>query len=116
MHFLMNGFAVSYDPVSYARGPHGTCAPRRKGGKASLCCSTGTLSPVRFDGGSCGIAAISSDFQENAAEFLCNPDCVAEGARSAELLGREWFARDCSVAAQSEIEKFSARYAPDHEI
>jgi hypothetical protein len=38
----------------------------------------GALSPVRFDGGSCGIAAISSDFEEHAAEFLCNPDCVAE--------------------------------------
>ena len=37
-----------------------------------------TLSLVRFEGKSCGIAGISSDFQGPAAEFLCNPDCVAE--------------------------------------
>jgi len=35
---------------------------------------SGTLSPVRFDGKTCAIAAISSDFQR---QFLCNPDCVA---------------------------------------
>jgi hypothetical protein len=40
----------------------------------------GTISPVRFEGGSCGIAAISSDSQKNAARFLYNPDCVAERA------------------------------------
>jgi hypothetical protein len=37
-----------------------------------------TLSPVWFDGETCAIAAISSDFQMNAAGFLYNPDCVAE--------------------------------------
>ena len=36
-------------------------------------------SPVRLDGGSCGIVAISRDFEEHEAEFLCNPYCVAEG-------------------------------------
>ena len=36
------------------------------------------LSPVRFGGKTYGIAAISRNFGENAAEFLCNPDCVAE--------------------------------------
>jgi hypothetical protein len=40
--------------------------------------SGGTLSLVRFDGETCAIVAISSDFQKNAAGFLCNPDCVAE--------------------------------------
>jgi len=39
---------------------------------------SGTLSPVRFRGGNRRIAAISRNFGGNAAEFLCNPDCVAE--------------------------------------
>src|SRR5713226_585116 len=39
---------------------------------------SGTVSPVRFDGKTCGIAAISRDFRSNAAEILCIPDCVAE--------------------------------------
>ncbi len=39
---------------------------------------SGTVSPVRFDGKTCAIAAISRDFRSNAAEFLCIPDCVAE--------------------------------------
>src|SRR6266852_7594258 len=41
---------------------------------------SGTLSPVRFQGGNRRIAAISRNFCGNAAEFLCNPDCVAEGS------------------------------------
>src|SRR5882672_12448750 len=40
---------------------------------------SGTLSPVRFRGGNRRIAAISRNIGGNAAEFLCNPDCVAEG-------------------------------------
>ena len=39
---------------------------------------SGTLSPVRFRGGNRRIAAISRNFDGNAADFLCNPDCVAE--------------------------------------
>src|SRR5882724_11739996 len=39
---------------------------------------SGTLSPVRFRGGNRRIAAISRNIGGNAAEFLCNPDCVAE--------------------------------------
>ncbi len=38
----------------------------------------GAFSPLRFERGSCGIAAISSDSWSNEAGFLCNPDCVAE--------------------------------------
>jgi len=34
--------------------------------------------PVRFQRGNRSIAAISRNFGENAAEFLCHPDCVAE--------------------------------------
>jgi hypothetical protein len=36
------------------------------------------LSPGRFEGKSSGITAIFSDTCSNAAQFLCNPDCVAE--------------------------------------
>jgi hypothetical protein len=35
---------------------------------------------VHFEGKTSGIAAIFSDFSSNAAEFLCDPDCVAEQA------------------------------------
>ena len=35
------------------------------------------LSPVRFQGGDRGIAAISRNFYRNAAAFLCIPDCMA---------------------------------------
>jgi hypothetical protein len=38
----------------------------------------GTLSPVRFKGKTCGIAAIFADSCSNTARFLCNLDCVAE--------------------------------------
>ena len=38
----------------------------------------GPLSPVRFKGKTCRIAAIFNDSCSNAALFLCNPDCVAE--------------------------------------
>src|SRR5438552_16930967 len=37
-----------------------------------------TLSPVRFEGKSHLIAAISCDFHDNAAGFLCYSDCLAE--------------------------------------
>jgi hypothetical protein len=37
----------------------------------------GPLSPVRFKGKTCRIAAIFNDSCSNAALFLCNPDCVA---------------------------------------
>jgi hypothetical protein len=38
----------------------------------------GSLSPVRFGGKTCGIAAIFSDSCSNVAGFLCNLDCMAE--------------------------------------
>jgi hypothetical protein len=38
----------------------------------------GPLSPVRFKGKTCRIAAIFNDSCNNAALFLCTPDCVAE--------------------------------------
>jgi hypothetical protein len=36
------------------------------------------LSPVRFKGKTCRIAAIFNDSCSNAALFLRNPDCLAE--------------------------------------
>src|ERR1700694_2922165 len=58
--------------------PDCACALQRKTLR-SLAAGYGvTLSPVRFDGETCTIAAISSDFQRNTAGFLCVPDCVAE--------------------------------------
>ena len=38
----------------------------------------GPLSPVRFKGKTCRIAAVFNDSSSNAALFLCTPDCVAE--------------------------------------
>ncbi len=38
----------------------------------------GPLSPVRFKGKTCRIAAIFNDSCSNAALFLSIPDCVAE--------------------------------------
>ncbi len=38
----------------------------------------GPLSPVRFKGKTCGIAAVFNDSCSNAALFLCSLDCVAE--------------------------------------
>ena len=58
--------------------PDCACAQQRKTLESLAAGSGGTLSPVRFDGETCATAAISSDFQKNAAGFLCNPDCVAE--------------------------------------
>src|ERR1017187_8238046 len=37
-----------------------------------------TLSPVRFESKSCGIAPISCNSQSNPGGFLCTSDCVAE--------------------------------------
>jgi len=55
------------------------CVPsREKGGKAWLRRSAGHFLWSGCGGQSCGIAAISSDSRRNAAEFLCNPDYVAE--------------------------------------
>src|ERR1039458_8867790 len=39
-----------------------------------------TLSPVRFESKSCGIAPISCNSQSNPGGFLCTSDCVAEGS------------------------------------
>jgi hypothetical protein len=46
----------------------------------------GTLSPLRFEGKTYGIAAIFSDYCSNAARFLCGTDCVAERLRFEPLL------------------------------
>jgi hypothetical protein len=58
--------------------PDCVCAQRRKTLESLAAGSGRTLSPVRFDDETCAIAAISSDFQRNAAGFLWNSDCVAE--------------------------------------
>jgi hypothetical protein len=54
------------------------CALQRKAPENLHVGFDATLSLVRFEGKTCGIAAIFSDFQRNLARFLCNPDCVAE--------------------------------------
>jgi hypothetical protein len=51
---------------------------REKGQKTWLQGFDETLSPVRFEGKTYGIAAIFSDSCSNAAQFLCSLDCVAE--------------------------------------
>jgi hypothetical protein len=54
------------------------CPPEKKARRRARGVQQDTFSgPVC--GKNCGIAAISSDFQKNAADFLCMPDCVAEG-------------------------------------
>jgi len=57
------------------------CALQRKTQENLPAGFDGTLSPVRFEGRTCGIAAISSDSRTNAARFLCGSDCVAERLR-----------------------------------
>ena len=79
--------------------PDCACAQQRKTLESWAAGSGGTLSPVRFDGETCAIAAISSDFQKNAAGFLCNPDCVAEREgfepRGNEHLGQPFTGSGC---------------------
>jgi hypothetical protein len=58
--------------------PDCACAQQRKTLESLAAGSGRTLSPVWFDDETCAIAAISSDFQRNAAGVLCNSDCVAE--------------------------------------
>ncbi len=58
--------------------PDCTCALQRKTPENVPAAFDGTLSPVRFKGKTCEIAAIFSDSCSNAARFLCDPDCVAE--------------------------------------
>jgi len=58
--------------------PDCACALQRKWPQTLPAEFGGILSPVQFKDESRAIAAISSDFQRNAARFLCNPDCVAE--------------------------------------
>ena len=71
-------FVIALHSPDGALKPDCACAQQRKTIESSAAGSGGTLSPVRFDGETCAIAAISSDFQRNAAGFLCVPDCVAE--------------------------------------
>ena len=59
--------------------PDCACAVQRKTPENLAAGFDETLSPVRFEGKTYGIAAIFSDSCSNAARFLCNPDCVAEG-------------------------------------
>jgi hypothetical protein len=54
------------------------CALQRKAPENLPAGFEGTLSPVRFEGKTYGIAAIFSDSCSNAAQFLCSLDCVAE--------------------------------------
>jgi hypothetical protein len=58
--------------------PDCVCALQRKTVKNLPTGFDGTLSPVRFEGKTCEIAAIFSDSCSNAARFLCNPDCMVE--------------------------------------
>ena len=58
------------------------CALQRKTPENLHVGFDGTLSPVRFEGKTCGIAAIFSNSCSNAARFLYNQDCVAERAVS----------------------------------
>ena len=69
----------------------------------------GPVSPVRFKGKTCRIAAIFNDSCSNSARFLCNPDCVAEGERfeppvpfqvqrfSSSTVGSEAFGEFCTL-------------------
>jgi len=53
--------------------PDCRCALQRKECESLPAGFSGTVSPVRFDGKTCGIAAISRDFRSNAAEFSLHP-------------------------------------------
>ena len=61
--------------------PDCACAVQRKTPENLAAGFDATLSPVRFEGKTYGIAAIFSDSCSNVARFLCNPDCVAERLR-----------------------------------
>jgi len=54
------------------------CALQRKAPENLPASFAGTLSLVRFEGKTRGIAAIFSDCCSNAARFLCSSDWVAE--------------------------------------
>jgi hypothetical protein len=80
------GLAYTESPVVCAlRSPDGVLetglriASQRKRRESLPGDFSRTLSPVRFEGEACGIAAISSDFRRATAWFLCKPDCLAEG-------------------------------------
>ena len=61
--------------------PDCACAVQRKTPENLAAGFDETLSPVRFEGKTYGIAAIFSDSCSNAARLLCDPDCVAESLR-----------------------------------
>jgi len=71
--------------------PDRECAVQRKTAEELAAGFDEQLSPVRFGGKT---AAISRNFGENAAEFLCNPDCVAE---------REGFEPSVQVLARTTV-------------
>jgi hypothetical protein len=58
--------------------PNCACAVQRKTPENPAVWFDETLSPVRFEGKTYGIAAIFSASCSNAAQFLCSPDGVAE--------------------------------------
>jgi len=53
------------------------CVPEKKAAKLAWH-NEQTLSPVRFESESYGIAPISCNFQSNPSGFLCTSDCMAE--------------------------------------
>ena len=59
--------------------PDCACPVQRKTPENRAAAFDETRSPVRLEGKTYLVAAISSDSWSNTALFLCNPDCVAEG-------------------------------------
>src|ERR1700693_606389 len=59
--------------------PDCECGLQRKAPENLPAGFDGTLSPVRFEGKTCGIGAMFSDSCSDGARFLCGSDCVAEG-------------------------------------
>ena len=78
-HFRRPSFVIAlHSPNGFVETGLRMCSSEKKASKLvyGFC---GTLSLVRFDGETSGIAAICRDFRMNAARFLCVADCVAEG-------------------------------------
>jgi hypothetical protein len=74
-------FAIALHSLMESLKPDCACVLQRKAPENLPADFDRTLSPVRFEGKTCGIAAILSDSCSKAARFLCNPDCVAERSR-----------------------------------
>jgi hypothetical protein len=67
---------------------------QRKEAKVGGCRLFRPVSPVQFPGKSRTIAAISKDYHRDSADFLCNPDCMAE---------REGFEPSVQVLARTTV-------------